>query len=52
MVVSAGPGPSSMSWMARESTYEGIVAFPDCVPRGTTVEAGETIARVDSSSKT
>ena len=29
MVVSVGPGPSSTSWMARESTYEGIVAFPD-----------------------
>ena len=26
MVVSAGPGPSSMSWMARESTFEGTVA--------------------------
>ena len=23
MVVSVGPGPSSMSWMAQESTYEG-----------------------------
>ena len=52
MVVSAGPGPSSTSWMARESTYEGTVVFPDCVPGGTTVEAGESIAGVDSSSKT
>ena len=52
MLVSAGPGPSSTSWMARESTYEGIVAFPDCVPGGTTVEAGESTAGVDSSSKT
>ena len=52
MVVSAWPGPSSMSWMTRESTYEGIVAFPDCVPGGTTVEARESIAGVDSSSKT
>ena len=52
MVFSAGLGPSSMSWAARESTYEGTVAFPDCVPRGTTVEAGESIAGGDSSSKT
>ena len=52
MVVSTGPGPSSTSWVARESTYEGIVAFPDCVLGGTTVEAGESTAGVDSSSKT
>ena len=52
MVVSAGQGPSSTSWMARESTNEGIVVFPSCVPGGTTVEAGESIAGVDSSSKT
>ena len=45
MVVSAGPGPSSTSWVARESTYEGMVAFPNCVPRGTTIEAGESTAR-------
>ena len=38
--------------MARESTYEGTVVFPDCVPGGTTVEAGESTAGVDSSSKT
>ena len=47
-----GLGPSSTSWMAQESTYEGTIAFPDCVPRGTTVEAGGSIAGVDSSSKT
>ena len=41
-----------MSWMAWESTYEGTVAFPDCVPGGTTEEAGESTAGVDSSSKT
>ena len=52
MVVSVGPGPFSTGWMAQESTYEGTVVFPDCVPRGTTVEAGESIAGVDSSSKT
>ena len=38
--------------MARESTYEGTVAFPNCVSGGTTEEAGESIAGVDSSSKT
>ena len=38
--------------MARESTYEGTVVFPDCVPGGTTEEAGESIAGVDSSIKT
>ena len=52
MVVSAGPGPSSTSWMARESTYKGTVAFPDCVLWGTTEEAEESTAGVDSSSKT
>ena len=52
MVVGVDPGPSSTSWMARESTYVGIVAFPDYVPGGTTVEAGESTAGVDSSSKT
>ena len=45
------PGTSSMSWMTRESTYEEEVVFPDCVPGGTTVEAGEFIVAVDSSSK-
>ena len=34
MVVNVGPGPSSTSWMTRESTYEGTVVFPDCVPGG------------------
>ena len=38
--------------MAQKSTYEGTVAFPNCVPRGTTEEAGESTAGVDSSSKT
>ena len=44
MVVNAqGRGLSSKSGMARESTSEGTVVFPDCVPGGTTVEAGESI---------
>ena len=38
--------------MARESIKEGEVVFPDCVARGTTVEAGGFIVGVDSSSKT
>ena len=52
MVVSAGPGPSFTSWMARKSTNEGEVVFPDCVLGGTTVEDGEFTAGVDSSSRT
>ena len=52
MVVSVGPVPPSTSWVGRESTYEGRVVFPDCVPRGTIVEAGESTAGVNSSSKT
>ena len=51
-MVGAGPGPSSMSWMAWESTHEGEVAFPDCVAGGTTIEAEECIVGVDSSSRT
>ena len=41
-----------MSWMARESTHEGEVVFPDCVLGGTIVEAGEFIVDADSSSRT
>ena len=52
MVVSAGLGRSSTIWGVRESIYEGAVAFPDCVPWGTIVEAGESTVGVDSSSKT
>ena len=51
MVVSTGLGPSSTSWMARESANEGEVVFPNYVPGGTTVEAGESTVGVDSSSK-
>ena len=46
------PGPSSTSWMAQESTHKGEVVFPDCVPRGTTIETREFTAGVDSSNKT
>ena len=49
MVVSAGPGPSSMSGMARGSTDGQEVESPDSVPGGTTVEVGESIAGMDSS---
>ena len=52
MVVSAGPGPSSTSGMARGSTDGQEVASPDSVPGGTTVEVGESMAGVDSSSRT
>ena len=52
MVVGVEPGPSSTSWMARESTNEKEAVFLDCVPGGTTVEVGEFTAGVDSSSKT
>ena len=52
MVVGVEPGPSSTSWMARESTNEKEAVFLDCVPGGTTVEAGKFTAGVDSSSKT
>ena len=38
--------------MARRSTNGQEVASPDCVPRGTTVEVGESMAGVDSSSRT
>ena len=51
-MVSVEPGPSSMSWMAWESTHEREVVFPDYAPGGTIVEAGEFAAGVDSLSKT
>ena len=38
--------------MALESTNEGQVVFLNCVLGGTIVEAKESIAGVDSSSKT
>ena len=52
MVVTIGPEPSSMSWLAQGSTDDWEVASPDRVPKGTTVEAGESIAGVDSSRRT
>ena len=52
MVVSAGPGPSCLSWLAQGSTDEWEVVSPNGVPRGTTVEVGESIVGVDSSSRT
>ena len=52
MVVSAGPGPSSTSLMAQGSTDGQEVESPDSVPGGTTVEVGESMAGVDSSSRT
>ena len=51
IVVNIGPGPSSTHWMAWESIHEGKVIFPDGVPGGTIVEAGEFTVSVDSSSK-
>ena len=52
MVVSAGPGPSSTSGMTRGSTNGQEVESPNSVPRGTTEEVGESMAGVDSSSRT
>ena len=52
MVVSIGPGPSCLSWLAWGSTDEREVVSPDNVPGGTTVEVGESTAGVDSSSRT
>ena len=45
-------GPSSSSWLARGSTDGWEVVSPNNVPMGTTVEAGESTAGVDSSSRT
>ena len=52
MVVSAGPGPSSTSGLAWGCTNRQEVVSPDSVPRGMTVEVGESTAGVDSSSRT
>ena len=52
MVVSAGPGPSSASGMARGSTAGQDVDAPNSVPGGMIVEVGESMAVVDSSSRT
>ena len=52
MVVSAGPGPSSTSGIAWGSTDGQEVESPNSVPGGTTEEVGESMAGVDSSSRT
>ena len=52
VVVSARPGPSSTSGMARVYTEGQEVESPDRVLGGTTVEVGESMAGVDSSSRT
>ena len=51
MVVNAGPGPSSSSWLAQGPTHGWEVVSSNNVPRGTTVEVGESTAGVDSSSR-
>ena len=52
MVLSAGLGPSSTSGLARGSTNDQEVVSPDSDPGGTTIEIGESMAGVDSSSRT
>ena len=53
MVVSIGPEPASLSWLARGSTDgHREVESPDSVPWGTTVEVGKFKAGVDSPSIT
>ena len=50
--VNVGPGPSCSSWLARGSTDGWEVVSPDSVLGGTTIEVGESMVGVDSSSKT
>ena len=52
MVVNAGLGTSSTSGLVWGSTDGQEVVSPDSVPRGTTVEVGESPAGVNSSSRT
>ena len=52
MVVSVGPGPSSSSWLVRESTDGCEVVCPNNVLGGTTAEVEESTMGVDSSSRT
>ena len=52
MVVSVGLGPSCSSWLAQGSTNGWEVVSPDNVLGGMIVEVGESIAGVDSSSRT
>ena len=44
MVVSIGPEPASLSWLARGSTDNREVESPDSVSWGTTVEVGKFTA--------
>ena len=52
MVVSVGPEPSYLSWMAHASTDGWKIDSPNSVPGGTTTEVTEFTERMDSSSKT
>ena len=52
MVVSVGPGPSSLSWLAWGPTDGWEVVFPNNGFGGTTIEVRESTAGVDSSSRT
>ena len=52
MVVSTGLGPSSSGWLAQGSTDGWEVESPDTDLGGMTAEVGESIAGVDSSSRT
>ena len=52
MVVNARLGPSSSSWLAQGSTEGCEIESPDSILGGTTVEVGESMAGVDSSSRT
>lgn len=52
MVVNAGPGPSDQTQLARESTNDLEVAFPDSVPGRTVVEVCESVLGLGSSNRT
>ena len=52
MVVNAGLGPSYTSGWSRGSTDKQEVVSPDSVLGGMTIEVGEFIVGVDSSSRT
>ena len=52
MVVNAGPRPSSMRWLVQGFTNGWEVDSSHYVPRGTTVEDGESTTGVDFSNRT
>ena len=52
MVASAGPGPSSSDWLAQGSTNGKEVESPDNDLGRTNEEVGESMAGMDSSSRT